>query len=140
MARTYFPAVIRGLGREPRPTLADLGATLIIPAYQISALASLAVGALAAAMGCLTIRGAILAVLAAVGANLFSAALTATGLAAIVITLERKWDRRLLAALGAYWLFLLTWIPITAACFVKDTTVWEEIRHTRNVAPEALVR
>ena len=140
VARAYFPAVARKMVREPGLPLADLGATLLIPAYQISALASLAVGALAAAMGCLTLRGAILAALAAVGANLFSAALTATALAAIVITLEGKWDRRLLPALGAYWLFLLTWIPITAACFVKDTTVWEEIRHTRNVAPEAMAR
>ena len=31
-------------------------------------------------------------------------------------------------------------LPITLGCFVKQTTVWEEIRHTRNVTPEALVR
>ena len=128
------------MGQKPQLILADLGATLLIPAYQLSALASMAVGALAAAMSCLTVKGAILAALAAAAANLGSAALTATALAAIVITMEGKWDRRLLPALGAYWLFLLTWIPITALSFVKNTTVWEEIRHTRNVAPEAMVR
>ena len=140
VARAYFPEVVREMGKKPRLQLADLGATLIIPAYQLAALASLAIGALAAAVGCLTLRGAVLAALLTLGANLLSAALTATGLAALVITLEGKWDRRLLPALGAYWLFLLTWLPITAASFVKNTTVWEEIRHTRNVSPQALAR
>lgn len=27
----------------------------------------------------------------------------------------------------------------TIGSFLKKTTVWEEIRHTRNVAPEALI-
>lgn len=60
--------------------------------------------------------------------------------AALVLTVERKWDRRLWKAVCLYWLFLLSWLPITLGSFVKETTVWEEIRHTRNVAPEALVR
>ena len=39
-----------------------------------------------------------------------------------------------------YWLFLLSWLPITLGSFVKKTTVWEEIRHTRNIAPPALAK
>ncbi len=140
VARAYFPEVVREMGKHPRLGLADLGATLLVPAYQLSALASMVVGALAAAMSCLTVQGAILAGLAAAAANLGSAALTATALTAVVLTLEGKWDRRLWRAMGVYWLFLLTWLPITAASFLKNTTVWEESRHTRNVAPEAMVR
>ena len=36
-------------------------------------------------------------------------------------------------ALACYWLFLLSWIPITIHCMFQKTTVWEEIRHTRNL-------
>ena len=46
----------------------------------------------------------------------------------------------LLPALGMYWLFLLSWLPITVGSFLRGTTRWEEIRHTRNVTPEALAR
>ena len=56
--------------------------------------------------------------------------------AALVLTLEDKWDRRLWKALGLYWLFLLSWLPITVGSFLKRTTVWEEIRHTRAMAPQ----
>ena len=38
-----------------------------------------------------------------------------------------------MAALACYWLFLLSWIPITIHCMFQKTTVWEEIRHTRNL-------
>ena len=60
--------------------------------------------------------------------------------AGLVLAVEGKWDRRLWKALALYWLFLLSWIPITFGSFVKKTTVWEEIRHTRATIPEALTR
>ena len=60
--------------------------------------------------------------------------------AALVLTAERKWDRRMVGSLLVYWLFLLSWLPITLGSFWKKTTVWEEIRHTRNVAPEGFAR
>ena len=60
--------------------------------------------------------------------------------AGLVLAVEGKWDRRLWKALALYWLFLLSWIPITFGSFVKKTTVWEEIRHTRATLPEALTR
>ena len=71
---------------------------------------------------------------------MLSAALTATLAAFILLRLEGRWDRRLLPALGLYWLFLLSWLPITVGSFLRGTTRWEEIRHTRNVTPEALAR
>ena len=74
--------------------------------------------------------------LAGVLGNIAWAALTATVAAGVVITLEGKWDRRLWKGLCTYWLFLLTWLPITAVSFWKKTTVWEEIRHTRTMAPQ----
>ena len=140
VARLALPRVLGAMGEAPRLALADLGATLMIPAYQLAALAGLACGALAAALSAATPAGALLAAAAAVLVNLLSAALTATLAAFILLRLEGRWDRRLLPALGLYWLFLLSWLPITVGSFLRGTTRWEEIRHTRNVTPEALAR
>ena len=140
VARLALPRVLGAMGESPRLALADLGATLMIPAYQLAALAGLACAALAAALGAATPAGALLAAAAAVLVNLLSAALTATLAAFILLRLEGRWDRRLLPALGLYWLFLLSWLPITVGSFLRGTTRWEEIRHTRNVTPEALAR
>ena len=140
VARLALPRVLGAMGEAPRLPLADLGATLMIPAYQLAALAGLACGALAAALSAATPAGALLAAAAAVLVNLLSAALTATLAAFILLRLEGRWDRRLLPALGLYWLFLLSWLPITVGSFLRGTTRWEEIRHTRNVTPEALAR
>ena len=140
VARLALPRVLGAMGEAPRLALADLGATLMIPAYQLAALAGLACGALAAALSAATPAGALLAAAAAVLANLLSAALTATLAAVVLLRLEGRWDRRLLPALGLYWLFLLSWLPITVGSFLRGTTQWEEIRHTRNVTPEALAR
>ena len=60
--------------------------------------------------------------------------LGATLSAMLVLTVEEKWDRRLLPALCFYWFFLLSWVVLTMSCVFKKTTVWEEIRHTRNVS------
>ena len=71
-----------------------------------------------------------------VGLALADADFSGLVVAALVLTLEDKWDRRLWKALGLYWLFLLSWLPITVGSFLKRTTVWEEIRHTRAMAPQ----
>ena len=132
----YLPALSRRFGQQPEMPLLDTVATLAVPLYQVAALAGLLCGALTASLGGGTLAQALgLAVLAALG-NLGSAALTATAAAALVLTLEDKWDRRLWKALGLYWLFLLSWLPITVGSFLKRTTVWEEIRHTRAMAPQ----
>ena len=140
VARLYLPLVWRGMADNPRLALADLFATLMIPLYQVAALAGLVCSAAAAALGAATPAGALLGAVVAAAANLASAVLTATLAAAILLLLERRWDRRLLPALGTYWLFLLSWLPITIGSFFRGTQVWEEIRHTRNVTPEALAR
>lgn len=74
--------------------------------------------------------------LGAFALNLVISALGATAAAVLVVTVENKWDRRLWKGVACYWLFLLSWLPITVGCYFKKTTVWEEIRHTRNVAPQ----
>ena len=132
VAGSYLPAVGRALVARPSGAAWDVGATLLIPAYQMAALVNLVVSALAAGqMG----PDGFSPLLCAAGAagSLAIAALGATLLAALVLTVEGKWDRRLGAALACYWLFLLSWIPITIHCMFQKTTVWEEIRHTRNL-------
>lgn len=135
VAQRYLPALNEAQSRRPRLSLFDFEATLLLPAYQLAALAGLACTALSAALGGRTPLQALLLGLAGALGNLAWAALTATAAAGLVITLEGKWDRRLWKGLAAYWLFLLTWLPITACSFWKKTTVWEEIRHTRTMAP-----
>lgn len=135
VAQRYLPALNEAQADRPRLSLFDFEATLLLPAYQLAALAGLACTALSAALGGRTLLQALLLGLAGALGNLAWAALTATAAAWLVITLEGKWDRRLWKGLAAYWLFLLTWLPITACSFWKKTTVWEEIRHTRTMAP-----
>lgn len=135
VAQRYLPALNEAQSRRPRLSLFDFEATLLLPAYQLAALAGLACTALSAALGGRTLLQALLLGLAGALGNLAWAALTATVAAGLVITLEGKWNRRLWKGLATYWLFLLTWLPITACSFWKKTTVWEEIRHTRTVAP-----
>ena len=66
--------------------------------------------------------------------SLLISVLGATLSAMLVLTIENKWDRRLVPALAIYWLFLLSWVPLTLSCMWKKTTTWEEIRHTRSLA------
>ena len=136
VAEAYLPALAQELGERPRLALLDMGSTMVLPAYPLVALAGLVCAALTAALGGRTLLQAVLLGLAGACGNIAWAALTATAAAGIVITLEGKWDRRLWKGLCTYWLFLLTWLPIAAFSFWKRTTVWEEIRHTRTMAPQ----
>ena len=106
----------------------------------MAAVANLLLSSLAAALFGQTVGQALAAFLGALVFNLGLTALGSTLAAGLVLAVEGKWDRRLWKALALYWLFLLSWIPITFGSFVKKTTVWEEIRHTRATIPEALTR
>ncbi|MEY8403279.1 glycosyltransferase family 2 protein [Oscillospiraceae bacterium 44-34] len=136
VAQRFLPALAQAQGERPRLALFDFEFTLLLPAYQLAALAGLLCTAFTAALGGKTLLHALILGLAGACGSIAWAALTATAAAGIVVTLEGKWDRRLWKGLAAYWLFLLTWLPITAASFWKKTTVWEEIRHTRTMAPQ----
>ncbi len=136
VAQRYLPDLGERQARQPRLPLFDFEFTLLLPAYQLAALAGLLCTAFTAALGGRSLAHALFLGLAGACGNIAWAALTATIAAGIVITLEGRWDRRLWKGLAAYWLFLLTWLPITAASFWKKTTVWEEIRHTRTMAPQ----
>lgn len=136
VARRTLPALNEAQADRPRLALFDFELTLLLPAYQLAALAGLACTALSGALGGRTLFQSLILGLAAALGNIAWAALTATAAAGVVIVLEDKWDRRLWKGLAAYWLFLLTWLPITADSFWRKTEVWEEIRHTRAMAPQ----
>ena len=140
VAQAYLSRVGSSVCREGGGRLAYLGFTLMIPAYQVAAVANLLLSSLAAALFGQTVGQALAAFLGALVFNLGLTALGSTLAAGLVLAVEGKWDRRLWKALALYWLFLLSWIPITFGSFVKKTTVWEEIRHTRATIPEALTR
>ena len=106
----------------------------------MAALAGAVLSGAAAALSCPEAEQAGAAFLAAVALNLVMAAMTSTLAALLVVSVEGKRDKRLWKALALYWLFLLSWVPITIGSLAKKTTVWEEIRHTRNVMPTALAR
>ena len=123
VAQRYLPALNEAQSRRPRLSLFDFEATLLLPAYQLAALAGLACTALSAALGGRTLLQALLLGLAGALGNLAWAALTATVAAGLVITLEGKWNRRLWKGLTTYWLFLLTWLPITACSLDRKSVV-----------------
>jgi cellulose synthase/poly-beta-1,6-N-acetylglucosamine synthase-like glycosyltransferase len=51
----------------------------------------------------------------------------------LILGLERKFNPRIVKGMIAYWLFIISWIPINVLCFFKKYTVWDEIKHTRSV-------
>ena len=141
MARAYLGAAGRRPDRgEGLLARLDLGATLLIPAYQAAMAVQLLCALLAAALGCHSLAQVPAAMLGAGAASLALGALGSTLAVLLVLTVEGKWDRRLWKAVPVYWLFLLSWVAITLGSFVKQTTVWEEIRHTRSISPQALAR
>lgn len=140
VARGYLGQTGRATACQRRLSLLDLGATLLIPIYQVAALANLAVLALSACLGCYKVSQVPAALFGELALNLAMTVLGATLAACLVLTVEGKWDRRMGKSVALYWLFLLSWLPITLGSFFKDTTVWEEIRHTRNTVPKAFAR
>ena len=133
IAGKWLPVLGRRLAERPSIRPLDMGATMLIPAYQAAALVSMALTALAAGFvhpG----HFSLLLCLGYIVGNLLITVLGATLSAMLVLTVENKWNRRLLPALAVYWFFLLSWVVLTVGCIFKKTTVWEEIRHTRNVS------
>ena len=61
-----------------------------------------------------------------------SVGLTTLG-AVVTVWLERGKDIRMSRAIGYYWFFLFSWIPINILCMFKKSTVWVEIKHTRGI-------
>ena len=133
VAEEYLPVLGRDLLQRPRAGMLDMVLTMLVPHYQAAALLSMALTALAAGAvhpG----HFALPLCLGYLGVNLLLLWLGSALTAVLVLLVEDKWDRRLLPALGLYGGFLLSWVPLTVSCLFKKTTVWEEIRHTRNVS------
>ena len=140
VARAYLGPTGRAMACGRWFPLVDLGATLLVPAYQAAAVCSLFLLSLSACLSCYKFSQVPSVFLGELAFNLAAAVLGATLAACLVLTVEGKWDRHMWKSAGLYWLFLLTWIPITLGSFFRNTTVWEEIRHTRNVAPRSMAR
>ena len=67
---------------------------------------------------------------------MLSAAVSFVGtvlLALAVIVLERKPVLAMAKGVLAYWLFILSWVPINVYCLFKPNLEWKAIRHTRSV-------
>ena len=67
---------------------------------------------------------------------MLSAAVSSVGtvlLALAVIVLERKPVLAMAKGVLAYWLFILSWVPINVYCLFKPNLEWKAIRHTRSV-------
>lgn len=137
VASGYLPLLFRALVEEGRPVLGDLCAALVIPAYQAALLLNTLAQALCKGLSGRPFTFLWGAFLGSLAVNLAITVLSATLSAVLVLTVEGKWDRRMLKGLGFYWLFLLSWLPITLESFVNPTTDWKEIRHTRGIRPQA---
>ncbi len=133
VAAGWVPTLMRRMVERPAGAVLDMGVTMLIPPYQAAALASMVVTALAAGFAHPGMFSPLLCLGYMTGSLLISV-LGATLSAMLVLTIENKWDRRLVPALAIYWLFLLSWVPLTLSCMWKKTTTWEEIRHTRSLA------
>jgi cellulose synthase/poly-beta-1,6-N-acetylglucosamine synthase-like glycosyltransferase len=139
VAEQYLGRTGQALATAKRPlALVDLGATLLIPMYQVAALAGTVAASLSACGDCRTLAQALVLFLTTLVGNLALTALGTTAAAWLVLLVEGKWDRRLWRSLLLYWLFLLSWLPITLSSLVKKTTVWEETKHIRTVLPEQI--
>ena len=129
VGRLYAPQVSRRLSGGG--TAADTLATLAIPLYQAVALLSAVLSALSAGFGAPG-GGFDPAVCAgALGVNLLLTAALSTAGAVAVCALEGRLEAKLWKGILLYGVFLLSWVPITLWCFVRGTTQWEPIRHTR---------
>ena len=111
VARQYLPRTGRQMTAAPRGALLDIGMTMLIPAYQLVAVVNTLAAAAAAGLSGRPFTFAAGAFCGAILLNVGLTAVFATLSGALVLTVERKWDRRLWKSLLVYWLFLLSWLP-----------------------------
>ena len=55
-----------------------------------------------------------------------------------VLVVERKYRASYLSGVAMYWLFVMSWIPLTIYCLISPTRSWDEIRHTRGISLKEL--
>lgn len=71
------------------------------------------------------------------GALVLLAAYLLTVALGFVMSLYRgKWDKRMCKTIFTFGFFLISWMPIQWFAFVRRTTVWHEIQHTRSMSLE----
>ncbi|WP_180951025.1 glycosyltransferase family 2 protein [Marasmitruncus massiliensis] len=130
----YFTKLVKAVFVEKKVNCIDQMVFLLAPCMQVIYIASLAVG--------------LLLDLCYVKYDLFPekvlyykmfvslnvSYLTTLALSVYTIIMERKSSLRILGGAAAYWLFIVSWIPINIICLFRKTTTWDEIKHTRNVS------
>ncbi|MCI8514129.1 MAG: glycosyltransferase [Lachnospiraceae bacterium] len=61
-------------------------------------------------------------------------------MASVTVLYRCSWDRRIMKGVLGYGPFLLSWIPLQFYCLFHKKAAWEEIRHTRNIRKEKLLK
>lgn len=61
-------------------------------------------------------------------------------MASVTVLYRCSWDWRIVKGVLGYGPFLLSWIPLQFYCLFHKKVAWEEIRHTRNVRKEKLLK
>lgn len=139
VAERYLPKIGRNLSIGQIVPLADLSMTLLIPAYQIAVVLSTMANLIGVMLHGEDGQKVLFSAALFLAGNLVITVLISTLTAAAVLTLERKWSRSILGALLMFWLFLLSWLPITVESFWKKTTTWEEVHHTSSIRAEMVL-
>lgn len=103
------------------------------PVVQILYLVSLALGC---ALDLLYVRSHVFP-LALVWYKLFISVnisyLMSAGLAVVTILSEKKNPLKMAKGIATYWLFVISWMPVTMACLFSRDKAWDEISHTRSI-------
>lgn len=61
-------------------------------------------------------------------------------MASATVLYRCNWDWRIMKGVLGYGPFLLSWIPLQFYCLFHKKVAWEEIRHTRNIRKEKLLK
>lgn len=134
VAQRYLSQVWERACQAPKRSWLDILVTLTIPNYQAVAVLSMVLSFFASGFAGGVGKFVLLACLGTCAANLAVTALMSTASGVLVTGLEGQLSGKLWKGFLTYWLFLLSWMPITLYCMFHRTVEWEEIRHTRNMA------
>lgn len=129
----FLPKLLWGLIKERKRVYFDQIMFYMGPVVQIFCVASLL---LTAALDMLYVRNNVFP-LALVSYKLFVSVnvsyLMSVAFAMIIVLSEKKNPLRMARSIAAYWLFVITWMPISVVCLFSRDKAWDEIRHTRSM-------
>lgn len=134
----YLGALIRRFLTQRDMTCLDLAIYLLSPVFQVLCCLSLL---FSGALNLLYLNYRVFPA-AVVGLNMFLSLdfsyLVAVFSALSVLVVERKYRASYLSGVAMYWLFVMSWIPLTIYCLISPTRSWDEIRHTCGISLKEL--